>query len=112
MNIQIFARKKCFESQKAQRWFKERGIRFQLIDIDRYGISPGELDSVRARTGLQALIHTEAKGYAQSVLRFTRGDDRIREYLLADFKLIRTPIVRNGRQATIGYQPDTWESWQ
>ena len=65
MNIQIFGRSKCFDTKKAERWFKERRVRFQSVDVVKYGMSRGELS-----------------------------------------------IVRNGRQATVGYCPEVWAAWE
>ena len=56
MNIQIFGKSKCFDTKKAERYFKERRIKFQSIDLVKYGISPGELKSVKNAVGLEALI--------------------------------------------------------
>ena len=98
MNIQIFGKSKSFDTKKAERWFKERGIKFQSIDLARYGMSRGEFDSVlRAVGSLDALIDTKAKGAAAI------------QYLAYDAD--KMEIVRNGRQATVGYQPDVWERW-
>nr|WP_297172831.1 arsenate reductase family protein [uncultured Agathobaculum sp.] len=111
MNIQIFGKNKCFDTKKAQRWFQERGIKFQMIDLAQKGIARGELDSVlRAVGDLEALIDQKSKGYA-SLAYLAYGEDK-KEKLLEDGTLIRTPIVRNGRQATVGYCPEIWAAWE
>jgi arsenate reductase-like glutaredoxin family protein len=114
MAIQIFGTKKCSDTGKAQRWFKERGIAFQTIDLARKAMSKGELERVAARVGgMQALIDTDGKRYVERGLKFAAPTGpRIAEMLLADPLLLRTPIVRSGAQATIGYQPDVWASWK
>ena len=99
MNIQIFGTSKCFDTKKAQRWFKERRIKFQFVDLAKYGISPGELESVN-----------EAHPDAALVSYLAYDEDKL-EKLLEEPRLLRTPIVRNGRQATVGYCPDVWQSW-
>ena len=110
MNIQIFGKSKSFDTKKAERWFKERGIKFQSVDLLRYGLSRGELDSVlRAVGGVEALLDPKAKG-AASLQYLAYEEDRV-EKLLEEPALLRTPIVRNGRQATVGYCPEVWESW-
>ncbi len=109
MNIQIFATSKCFDSKKAQRWFKERRIKFQLIDIQKFGISRGELTSVKNAVGLEALIKEEHPD--APLLQYLAYDQDKFEKLLENPALIRTPIVRNGRQATIGHHPEIWEKW-
>ena len=111
MNIQIFGKNKCFDTKKAQRWFKERGIKFQMIDLVQKGMSRGELDSVlKAVGGLDAVIDEKNKGYAS--LAYLAYDEDKKGKLLEDGTLLKTPIVRNGRQATVGYQPDVWANWE
>ncbi|MDY3617413.1 arsenate reductase family protein [Agathobaculum sp.] len=111
MNIQIFGKTKCFDTKKAQRWFKERNIKFQMIDLAQKGMSKGELDSVRkAVGGLEPLLNPKAKGYAS--LAYLAFDEDKYQKLLEDPSLLRTPVVRNGRQATVGFQPDIWEKWE
>ena len=109
MNIQIFGTSKCFDTKKAERWFKERRIKVQSIDLVKYGISPGELKSVRNAVGLEALIN--AKHPDASLLTYLAYDEDKMEKLLENPKLLKTPIVRNGRQATVGYQPEVWAGW-
>ncbi len=113
MNVQIFARNKCFDSKKAQRWFKERGIKFQLIDLDQKGLSKGEMDSVlRAVGGIENLIDYSSKDKDALLLKYLGNDQAKLEKLLDNPKLIRSPIVRNGKQATLGYAPEVWEKWE
>lgn len=107
MNIQIFGSSKSFDTKKAQRWFKERGIRFQMIDMKEKGMSRGEFDNIcRAVGGWQALADPAAKDRQALALL-----ERLVEYQQADFlfenqQLIRLPVVRSGRQASVGYCPD------
>ena len=110
MNIQIFGKSKCFDTKKAERWFKERRIRFQAIDLKKYGMSRGELTSVRAAVGLDALI--DPKHPDATLLQYLAYDQDKMEKLFEDPTLLNTPIVRNGKQATVGYHPEIWERWQ
>lgn len=113
MNIQIFGKSKCFNTKKAERFFKERGIKFQSIDILSKGISRGEFNSVSsAVSGYENLIDTESKAYSESTLKYLAYDDDKIEKLLENPKLFKTPIVRNGRQATVGYCPEVWKTWE
>ena len=109
MNIQIFGKSKCFDTKKAERWFKERRIKFQSIDLVKYGISPGELKSVANAVGLEALI--DQKNPDAALLNYLAYDADKAEKLLDNPKLIKTPIVRNGKQATVGCCPEVWETW-
>jgi Spx/MgsR family transcriptional regulator len=110
MNIQIFGKPKCQDTKKAQRYFKERRIPFQFIDLIRKGLSKGELNSVKAAVDIDSLVDREGKTYAEKNLKYLIHD--IEEELLKDPMLLRTPIVRNGREATVGYQPDLWKEWK
>ncbi|MBR6574435.1 MAG: ArsC family transcriptional regulator [Clostridia bacterium] len=111
MNIQIYGKNKCFDTKKAQRWFQERRIKFQAIDLTQKGLSPRELQSVKqAVGGLDNLIDPKAKEAA--TLKYMAYDSQKEERLLEDPALLRTPIVRNGKQATVGYCPEVWETWE
>lgn len=111
MNIQIFGKKKCFDTGKAERFFKERRIKFQSIDMVSKGMSKGELESVARAVGLRNLIDTASPLYKQKNLDRITMPAMITEILLENPKLIKTPIVRNGQKATLGYAPDVWETW-
>ena len=110
MNIQIFGKSKCFDTKKAERYFKERGVKFQSIDLPRYGMSPRELESVVACVGLDSLIDPKARD--ADVLKYLAYDRDKLEKLLDDPSLLKTPIVRNGKKATVGYCPDVWKTWE
>ena len=110
MNIQIFGKSKCFDTKKAERYFKERGIRFQRIEVDKFGMSRGEFQSVKQALGLEALIDEKAKEAV--MIRYLAYDSDKEEKLLENPKALRTPIVRNGKKATVGYCPDVWDSWR
>lgn len=102
MNIQLFGKKKCFDTKKAERWFKERRIKFQSVDLLRFGLSGG----------VDALIDWDAKSPEIDLMRYM-DDKRAKEDKLFDHpELMKTPIVRNGKQATTGYRPDVWETWE
>lgn len=110
MNIQIFGKAKCFETKKAERYFKERRIKFQSIDLIKYGMSRGEFGSVRSAVGLAAMMDQEAKD--AEILKYLAHDAAKEEKLLENPGLIKTPIVRNGKKATVGYCPDVWKDWE
>ena len=113
MNIQIFGTKKSFDTKKAQRYFKERRIAFQFVDLKEKGLSKGELESVaRAAGGIDALIDPKAKDSSTATLVQYLAADQKFEKVLENQQILREPIVRNGRAATIGYQPDVWKGWE
>ena len=94
MNIQIFGTKKSSDTRKAERFFKERGIRFQSVDLKEKGLSKGEFNAVM-----------------QAVIAYTAGSGRAQKVMENQGVLLQ-PIVRNGKQATVGYAPDVWKTWQ
>ncbi|HEX3077204.1 MAG TPA: arsenate reductase family protein [Lachnospiraceae bacterium] len=113
MNIQIFGKTKCFDSKKAERYFKERGIKYQFIDMKEKGLSKGEFNSVKkAVGGYQMLIDENCKDKdTLALVKYLAEEDR-EEKLLENPQLFKTPIVRNGQKATVGYQPDAWKTWE
>lgn len=113
MNIQIFGKSKCFDTKKAERYFKERRIKFQSIDLIRYGMSNGEFESVlRAIGGIDKLIDWDKKDPDIDLMKYM--DDRIakEDKVFDRVELMKTPIVRNGKKATVGYCPEIWATWE
>ena len=110
MNIQIFGKSKSFDTKKAERWFKERRIKYQYIDLLRYGMSRGELNSVISAVGLDHLVDPADQDY-ELFIRLARREAKI-EKLFEIPEMIAAPVVRNGKQATVGYCPDVWKTWE
>ena len=110
MNIQIFGKAKCFDTKKAERYFKERRIKYQFVDVIKYGMSRGELNSVKNAVGLDAMIHTADEDYP--LVQYLAGTEAKLDKLFEIPYLINTPIVRNGKQATVGYRPEVWKTWE
>ena len=113
MNIQIFGTKKCNDTKKAERFFKERGIKYQFIDMKEKGMSKGELTAVaNANGGIDAMINPDAKDKdALALIKYIAEEDKL-EKLLETQQVIKTPVVRNGKQSTLGYQPEVWKRWE
>ena len=113
MNIQIFGKSKCFDTKKAERWFQERRIKFQRIDLIRFGMSGGEFDSVlHAVGGIDKLIDWNGKDEQITLMRYTDDVRSKEDRVFDDPSLMKTPIVRNGKQATVGYCPEIWSTWE
>ena len=113
MNIQIFGKAKCFDTKKAERYFKERRIKYQLIDIVKYGLSKGEYQSVKnAVGGMAALIDEKSKEYESQYIQYLASQDDVEERLTESPGMFKTPIVRNGKKATVGYKPEIWGEWR
>lgn len=111
MNIQIFGTKKCFDTKKAERFFKERKIKYQLIDLNEKEMSKGEFNNICKAVGINELINEKAKDYGKSNLSSIRSGDVKAEVLLKNQKIIKTPVVRNGKKATVGVDLETWNKW-
>ena len=112
MNIQIFGTKKCNDTKKAERFFKERRIKFQFIDLKEKALSKGELQSVKKVVGLENLINKSAKDYTKLNMDKIRSSEMREAILLKNPSLYVTPIVRNGKDATVGYAIETWKTWE
>ena len=113
MAIQIFGKSKCFDTKKAERWFKERRIKYQMIDLREKEMSRGEFNSVKqAVGGIDSMINENAKDKDVITLMKYLSDSDKEEKLIENQQVIKTPIVRNGRQATIGFCPDVWKNWE
>lgn len=110
MNIQVFGLKKCRETQKAERYFKERKIPFHFVDLREKGLSKGELEKVKATVGIDKLLNRDGKEYSRLNMQYIVHN---REEMMLKYPLLlNTPIVRNGLQATVGYCPEIWQTWQ
>ena len=113
MNIQIFGTRKSSDTRKAERYFKERGIRFQFIDMKQKDLSRGEFQSVcQAVGGLDNMIDPKCKDKdLLSLIKYISPEDKLQK-VMDNQAILRHPIVRNGKQATVGYQPDVWKNWE
>lgn len=109
MNLQIFGSKKCKETKKAEMFFKERRIPFQLINLAEKAMSKGEIQSVLSSVKIDDLIDTESKVYSDKNLKYMVYDKL--DTLVENPLLLKTPIVRDGKKATIGFQPEIWKTW-
>ena len=113
LNIQIFGTKKCNETKKAERFFKERGIKYQFVDMKEKGMSKGEFMSVaQVNGGIENMINWDGKDQdTLALIRYIADEDKLKKILENPF-VIKTPVVRNGKQSTLGYQPEVWKKWQ
>ena len=112
MNIQIFGTKKCSDTRKAERFFKERGIKYQFIDMKEKGMSKGEFNSVaQANGGMDNMVNWDVKDKnLLALIKYIAADDKL-DKVLDNLQVIKTPVVRNGKQSTLGYLPDVWKNW-
>ena len=112
MNIQIFGKGKCFDTKKAERYFKERRISYQYIDLARYGMSGREFDSVlKAVGGIDKLIDWDSKSPEITLMKYMDDPRAKEDKVYDDPTLMKTPVVRNGKEATVGYCPEIWQNW-
>ena len=113
MNIQIFGTNKCFDTKKALRYFKERRIPVQFVNMKEKGLSKGEYTRIKqAVGGMDAMLNPDCKDKDTLALIQYLADEEKDAKLLENQHVLRTPIVRNGKQATIGYHPEIWKEWQ
>lgn len=114
MNIQIYGTAKCFDTKKAQRYFKERGIKFQFVDLAKFGMSKGEYNSIKTALKMKVddLVNEKSKKYDSSFIKYLASEEAKEEKLLENQDLFKTPIVRNGKKATLGYCPEIWKEWE
>ena len=112
MNIQIFGTKKSSDTRKAERFFKERGIKFQSVDLKEKGLSKGEFQSVlKSVGGIDEMIDMNAKDKdLLSLIQYIAPEDKA-DKLFENQSILKQPVVRNGKQATVGYQPEVWKKW-
>ena len=111
MNVQIYGKKDCPDTRKAERWFKERKIPFQFIDLKIKGLAPREFETIAAAVGVEALADKTSKRFLEKGLG-AMSPSRLRSVLEADSLLLKTPMVRNGRLATLGFEPGVWTGWK
>ena len=109
MNIQVFGTKKCRDTQKAERYFKERRIPYHFVDLTERGLSKGELDKIKTAVGADNLLDRGGKEYIRLNMQYIVANRD--EMLLQHPLLLRAPIVRNGAKATVGYCPEVWQGW-
>ena len=112
MNIQIYGKQKCPGTKKAERFFSERNIKYQFVDIVRYGLGRGEYLTIKAALGgMEALVDKKSKEYEEQFMEHLASGEDAEERLLANPGMIATPLVRDGKRATAGYQPEIWKAW-
>lgn len=112
MNIQIFGTRKCNDTKKAERFFKERGIPYQFIDMKEKGMSKGEFTSVaQVNGGIENMLNQNCKDQESlALITYIAEEDKL-EKILENPQVIKTPVVRNGKQSTLGYMPEVWKRW-
>lgn len=109
--MQLYTKAKSFDCQKAERFFKERQISLQKVDLLRDSLSGRALDAVARAVGLKKLIDTGAKSYEKANLRYLTGEASIKAALSAHPDCFAAPIVRYQGKATVGYCPEVWLEW-
>jgi arsenate reductase (glutaredoxin) len=109
MGLQVFGTRKCPDTRKAERFLKERGLGYQFVDLAEKGISPGELRAVAQAAGMDALLDSTGARFSEKGLGYMDFDPE--EELLMDPLLMRTPILRDGRKAIVGFDPEAWKAF-
>ena len=112
MNIQIFGASKCFETKKAERYFKERRIPFQALDLKKHKLGEREIRMMISAIGIEKLIDREDKKVKEHPACYYDREELLIPAIQENPWLLRLPIVRNGNKMTLGYQPDVWAQWE
>lgn len=112
MNIQIFGTKKMQRNKESRTFFQRTWNQISVVDMKKKGMSKGEFNSVaQANGGLDHMINWEGKDQnLLALIKYIANEDKL-EKVLENPQVIKTPVVRNGKQSTLGYQPDVWKKW-
>ncbi len=109
--VQIFGLKNSQATRAAERFFKERGIPIQLVDLKQKPMSPGEIKRFIERFGLSSLLDTDGKSYANAGLKYLKvSDAELLERVGRDPALLRLPLVRGGKQLSVGHDENSWKA--
>ena len=112
MSIQIYSGKKNFDTQKAERYFKERRIPFQALDLKKHKLGEREIRLMLSSIGRDELIDREDKKVKEHPACYYDRESLLIPAIQEAPWLLRSPIVRNGSRVTVGYQPEVWDSWK
>ena len=106
--IQVIGTKKCSDTQKAIRFFKERRIQIQFVDVGERNLSAGEIKNIARSIPLEELVDRDGKEFAKKNLTFIKYDPS--KALEENSLLLKTPVVRSGNRAVLGHRPDDWKA--
>lgn len=109
--IQIYFGKKNFDTQKAERYFKERRIQVQMLDLKKHKLGEREIRLMLQQIGSEKLLDREDRKVKEHPACYYNQESLLIPAIQESPFLLRTPIVRNGNQVTSGYQPEIWEKW-
>lgn len=109
--VQIFGVKNSAATRAAERFFKERRVPIQLVDLKVKPMAPGEIKRFVDRFGLNNLLDTESKSYADAGLKYMRlSDSELLARIERDPKLLRLPLVRAAKLLSIGQNEHAWKA--
>ena len=111
MNLMMYVYKRNFDVQKAERFFKERKVKCQIVDMKKNPPGRRELELFERKVGLNQLIDQQNKAYLEHPIRFMATQGCKLDALVDNPQLLAVPIVRDGQNVTVGYQPDVWSEW-
>ncbi len=111
MNIQMYTGKKNFDTQKAERYFKERRIPFQVFDLKKHRLGEREVRLIVDAVGIDAVIDREDKKVREHPACYYDRADFVIRVIIDEPWLLKTPVVRNGNRITVGYRPEVWDDW-
>jgi len=106
--MQIYGTRKCSITKKAERFFRERGIKYHFVDLGEHRLSKGELDNIRRGISkTESLINTESPAFRKRGLEYMDYNES--EEILADPLLLQTPVVRENTKVIVGAKEVEWK---
>ncbi len=109
--VQIFGIKNSPATRAAERFFKERRVQIQIIDLKQKPMSPGEIRRFIERFGLTAMLDTESKTYQDAGLKYLKvGETELLGKIEREPKLLRLPFVRAANRVSIGLDEESWKA--
>ena len=111
VTVQIFGIKGSNSTRAAERFFKERRVPVQFVDLNQKSMAPGEIKRFTSRFGLAALLDSDGKAYIDAGLKYLKlSDAELLQRVERDPKLLRLPLIRAGNRVSIGQDPDSWKA--
>ena len=112
MSFQLYISKKNFDVQKAERYFKERRIPVQVMELKKHKLGERELQVMARAVGLENLLDRDDKKVKEHPACYCNIESALVAYILENPWLLKAPIVRDGAKVTVGYCPDVWDGWR
>ena len=111
VNVQIFGVKSSQATRAAERFFKERRVPIQFVDLKQKPIAPGEIKRFIERFGLAGLLDSEGKAYIDAGLKYLKvSESEMLQRIEREPKLLRLPLVRAANRLSVGQDEESWKA--